>query len=299
GALGLDGNSKARQEAKELGKPTVACIVAGRQVLINPRIYDQWDSVVMCYLPGSEGKGISDVLCGCADFTGKLPSPWYSSLDQIRTDNCWLERGYGLSYGGAFKAKAEPETILDPPTKVEPDPAIAGTNYTPGLFKDGVYVNDYAKIKINVPGNLNYFPYTLEEKEEDIAALTDEEDIIRETSRTIDGVFANAKETVDVIYVNTKLAFPDAENVTVEMILDDYKAWIEKFFISDDAECEWKERIKVKLGEEEFTRDLVYYDENCFDAIYMKKLDDDLMCWIYTSTCLPERTPEYYEALFK
>ena len=298
GALGLKGNSEARKEAKELGKPTVACIVAGRQVLINPRIYDQWDSVVMCYLPGSEGKGISDVLCGCADFKGKLPAPWYGSLDQIGTDKCWLERGYGLSYGGDFKAKAEPETILDPPTVVEPDPAIAGTNYTPGLFKDGVYVNDYAKIKINVPGNLNYFPYTLEEKEEDIAALTDEEDIIRETSRTIDGVFANAKETVDVIYVNTKLAFPDAENVTVEMILDDYKAWIEKFFISDDSEYDWKERTNVKLGAEEFTRDLVFYDQTCFDAIYMKKLDDDLMCWVYVSTCLPDRTPEYYEALF-
>lgn len=299
GTLGLKGNSEARKEAKELGKPTVTCIVAGRNVLINKRLYDDWDSVVMCYLPGSEGKGISDVLCGCSDFTGKLPSPWYSSLDQIRTDNCWLERGYGLTYGGDFKAKAEPETILDPPTEVEPDPAIAGTNYTPGLFKDGVYVNDYAKIKINVPGNLNYFPYTLEEKEEDIAALTDEEDIIRETSRTIDGVFANAKETVDVIYVNTKLAFPDAENVTVEMILDDYKAWIEKFFISDDSEYDWKERTKVKLGAEEFTRDLVFYDETCFDAIYMKKLDDDLMCWVYVSTCLPERTPEYYESLFE
>ncbi|MCR4639058.1 glycoside hydrolase family 3 protein [Ruminococcus sp.] len=299
GTLGLKGNKEARAEAKALGKPTVTCIVAGRNVLINKRVYDDWDSVVMCYLPGSEGKGISDVLCGCSDFTGKLPSPWYSSLNQIRTDNCWLERGYGLNYGDGFKAQTEPETILDPPTEVEPDPAIAGTNYTPGLFKDGVYVNDYAKIKINVPGNLNYFPYTLEEKEEDIAALTDEEDIIRETSRTIDGVFANAKETVDVIYVNTKLAFPDAENVTVEMILDDYKAWIEKFFISDDSEYDWKERTKVKLGAEEFTRDLVFYDETCFDAIYMKKLDDDLMCWVYVSTCLPERTPEYYESLFE
>jgi beta-glucosidase len=299
GTLGLKGNKEARAEAKALGKPTVTCIVAGRNVLINKRVYDDWDSVVMCYLPGSEGKGISDVLCGCADFTGKLPSPWYSSLDQIRTDNCWLERGYGLNYGDGFKPVDEPETILDPPTVVEPDPAIEGTNYTAGLFKDGVYVNDYAKIKINVPGNLNYFPYTLEEKEEDIAALTDEEDIIRETSRTIDGVFANAKETVDVIYVNTNLAFPDAENVTVEMILDDYKAWIEKFFISDDSEYEWKERTKVKLGAEEFTRDLVFYDETCFDAIYMKKLDDDLMCWVYVSTCLPERTPEYYESLFE
>ena len=52
----------------------------------------------MCYLPGSEGKGISDVLCGCADFTGRLPSPWYGSVDQIGTDDCVYEAGYGLSY---------------------------------------------------------------------------------------------------------------------------------------------------------------------------------------------------------
>lgn len=67
----------------------------------------------MCYLPGSEGKGISDVLCGCADFAGKLPSPWYSSIDEIGTDKNFLEYGYGLTYGSGFKANEEPERISD------------------------------------------------------------------------------------------------------------------------------------------------------------------------------------------
>ncbi|WP_024865950.1 glycoside hydrolase family 3 protein [Butyrivibrio sp. FCS014] len=109
GALGLSENRNAIDEAKKLGKPTVACIVAGRNVIIDPEDYDEWDSVVMCYLPGSEGKGISDVLCGCADFTGKLPSPWYGSIDQIGTDKNFLEYGYGLSYGSGFQPKEEPE----------------------------------------------------------------------------------------------------------------------------------------------------------------------------------------------
>ena len=113
GALGLPDNKKAIEEAKKLGKPTVACIIAGRNVIIDPEDYDHWDSVVMCYLPGSEGKGISDVLCGCSDFSGKLPSPWYGSTDQIGTDKCFLERGYGLSYGSSFRAKKEPEMISD------------------------------------------------------------------------------------------------------------------------------------------------------------------------------------------
>lgn len=102
GAKGLKMNRKAIDEAKALGKPTVACIIAGRQVIPDKDDYDSWDSVVMCYLPGSEGKGISDVLCGCTDFTGRLPEPWYGSVDQIGTDKCLFERGYGLSYGEGF-----------------------------------------------------------------------------------------------------------------------------------------------------------------------------------------------------
>ena len=113
GALGLPDNRKAVEEARKLGKPTVACIIAGRNVILDPEDFSQWDSVVMCYLPGSEGKGISDVLCGCTDFSGKLPSPWYGSIDEIVTGRSFLERGYGLSYGSSFQPKKEPETISD------------------------------------------------------------------------------------------------------------------------------------------------------------------------------------------
>ena len=98
GALGLPGNRKAIDEVRALGKPTVTCIVAGRQVILDKADFDSWDSVVMCYLPGSEGQGVANVLCGGAGFTGKLPSPWYSSVDQIGTNECMFERGYGLEY---------------------------------------------------------------------------------------------------------------------------------------------------------------------------------------------------------
>ena len=59
---------------------------------------DQWDGVVMGYLPGSEGQGVAKVLCGDADFTGKLPSPWYADDKGIETQTPWLEYGYGLTY---------------------------------------------------------------------------------------------------------------------------------------------------------------------------------------------------------
>ena len=96
GALGLPGNKTAMEKAVKTGKPVVACILAGRQVLISQYV-DQWDAAVMCYLPGSEGQGVANVLCGKMPFTGKLPSPWYGSLDQIGTEECWLPKGFGLT----------------------------------------------------------------------------------------------------------------------------------------------------------------------------------------------------------
>lgn len=97
GESGLPGNRAAIDEAASFGKPIVTCIIAGRNVFIGDYI-DKWDGVVMCYLPGSEGQGIADVLCGGSDFKGRLPSPWYASVSQIKTDNVWLEKGFGLTY---------------------------------------------------------------------------------------------------------------------------------------------------------------------------------------------------------
>ena len=101
GEMGLPGNDKAIAEAEELKKknkkPVVTLIVAGRNVLISD-YEDKWDAVVMCYLPGSEGDGVAEVICGNENFKGKLPSPWYSSLEEIGTDECMYPYGFGLTY---------------------------------------------------------------------------------------------------------------------------------------------------------------------------------------------------------
>ena len=99
GKLGLEGNAAAIEEAKRLrdeyGIPTAACIVAGRQVMIREYL-DDWDAAVMCYLPGSEGRGVANVLMGDAAFKGELPMPWYGSTEQIGGEECLFEEGYGL-----------------------------------------------------------------------------------------------------------------------------------------------------------------------------------------------------------
>jgi beta-glucosidase len=95
--VGLNGNANAIDFAKRLGHPTVACIVAGRNVIISDYM-KQWDGIVMCYLPGSEGNGVANVLTGKSSFKGTLPMPYYSDVKDIRTDQVMFPVGYGLKY---------------------------------------------------------------------------------------------------------------------------------------------------------------------------------------------------------
>jgi beta-glucosidase len=60
----------------------VVVIVAGRPLLIKNEI-DSFDSLVMAWLPGSEGAGVADVLFGKKLFVGTLPLPWPSHSEQL------------------------------------------------------------------------------------------------------------------------------------------------------------------------------------------------------------------------
>ncbi len=306
GELGLVGNGKAIKEAKALGKPTVACIVAGRQVIL-PDDYEKWDSVVMCYLPGSEGKGISDVLCGCADFKGKLPSPWYGSIAQIGTDECFLERGYGLSYGNGFTARTEPAAVPDADSEKESDEKIdpmAGTNYTKGLFKDGVYVNEYANIKLNLPGDYSEASASDIKLSEDMAVsmAPDEKERIFEEARIMDDAFWCGSEYISIFFLNTKLGVPDDPDYTEEDYNNYFKGLYENLDSDAGGTFSFDSSEKVKLGEEEYTRIImkfIYsYGGEEYTYSYAKKLDDDLMCIINISNSDTEKTPEFFEALF-
>lgn len=99
GAKANKDNEGAIELTKTLGKPVITLIVAGRNVIISDYI-DDWDSLVMCYLPGTEGDGIASVLSGEINFTGKLPMPYYKSVDDIGKEGARLlfDVGYGLGY---------------------------------------------------------------------------------------------------------------------------------------------------------------------------------------------------------
>ncbi len=303
GALGLAENDEAIEEVKGLDKPTVTCIVAGRNVILDSEDYADWDSVVMCYLPGSEGKGISDVLCGCADFTGSLPAPWYGSIDQIGTEECFLEYGYGLSYGDGFTARTEPETVLDASAETVADDPMAGTSYTKGLYKDGVYVNECAGIKMNVPEDYEQLSeqYISMNEEGILSSCTTDKDRTRQSATAVENVFFNNGGYITISFLNTELGIPDNPDYTEYDFFDDYIAFYGGMANSEGGTQVTDELVKVNLGKEEYVRLIMkttYDGQELIEYIYARKIDDNLICIIETFNEDTEKDSAYYEALF-
>jgi len=99
---------------KAAGIPTVAVMLSGRPLYVNPQI-NAADAFVAAWLPGSEGEGVADVLIGQSngkprfDFAGKLSFSWPKRPDQTPlnlgdTDyDPQFAYGYGLHYGDATR----------------------------------------------------------------------------------------------------------------------------------------------------------------------------------------------------
>lgn len=291
GALGLDTNRIVIDKAKKLGKPTVACIIAGRHVLIDEDDFDAWDSVVMCYLPGSEGQGIANVLCGCADFTGRLPEPWYGSVDQIGTDACRFERGYGLSYPDGFTPRARPSAAAEP----EPEPAraaeiidfaaiAAGTNYTKGVIEDGVYTNAYADIEVEIPGDLSpRSDASVEAHINEVVSGMSEEGRTYYRSVIWDSVNEGQYRIFVVKFVNTDIAMPDNPTCTEAEYLDYCKEADMRDYAYLGSAMEYAERETKTLGGHEYLREqwkLANQGDTLVVNYYARRLDDHLICII-------------------
>jgi beta-glucosidase len=66
---------------KAAGVPVVVVLVSGRPLDIAAQLGD-WDALVAAWLPGTEGRGVADVLFGDYNPTGTLPVSWMSSAGQ-------------------------------------------------------------------------------------------------------------------------------------------------------------------------------------------------------------------------
>lgn len=93
----------AVEAVKKAGIPVVVVLLSGRPIIID-KIIDKADALVAAWLPGTEGRGVTDVLFGDFNFSGKLSFSWPRSMDQIPINvgdaeyDPLFKYGYGLQY---------------------------------------------------------------------------------------------------------------------------------------------------------------------------------------------------------
>ncbi|AES98548.1 glycoside hydrolase family 3 protein [Medicago truncatula] len=51
--------------------------------MLEQSLFEKTEALVAAWLPGSEGKGITDVFFGDHDFKGKLPMTWFRRIEQL------------------------------------------------------------------------------------------------------------------------------------------------------------------------------------------------------------------------
>jgi beta-glucosidase len=87
---------------KQAGMPLVVILISGRPLIIE-KVIDKADAIVAAWLPGTEGRGVTDVLFGDFRFVGKLSFSWPRSMDQVPINvgdsdyNPLFKYGYGLT----------------------------------------------------------------------------------------------------------------------------------------------------------------------------------------------------------
>ncbi|MCX6333539.1 MAG: glycoside hydrolase family 3 C-terminal domain-containing protein [Bacteroidia bacterium] len=72
---------KVIDNVKKLKIPYVVILISGRPLILD-NIIKESPAVVVCWLPGTEAAGITDVIFGDFDFKGKLSHTWPVSIEQ-------------------------------------------------------------------------------------------------------------------------------------------------------------------------------------------------------------------------
>ena len=91
------------QKMKSAGLQTVVVLVTGRPLILD-QLLPIADAIVVAWLPGTEGAGVTDVLFGDVHPTGKLPRTWPNSMAQLPINvgdanyTPLYPYAYGLSY---------------------------------------------------------------------------------------------------------------------------------------------------------------------------------------------------------
>lgn len=63
--------------------PTLVILISGRPLILDPKLLEKMDALVVAWFPGSEGGGVADVVFGDYEFEGLLPVTWFKSVAQL------------------------------------------------------------------------------------------------------------------------------------------------------------------------------------------------------------------------
>ncbi|XP_051113407.1 uncharacterized protein LOC127239350 [Andrographis paniculata] len=63
--------------------PTLLILVTGRPLVLEAQLLEKIEALVVAWLPGTEGRGITDVIFGDRPFHGRLPMTWFRSVDDL------------------------------------------------------------------------------------------------------------------------------------------------------------------------------------------------------------------------
>jgi beta-glucosidase len=102
----------AAERVRAAGVPVVVVLVSGRPLDVAARL-PGWDALLAAWLPGSEGRGVSDVLFGDQAPTGRLPMTWMAGPAQQPINDgdgkpALFRYGFGLTWPVTTPTAAAP-----------------------------------------------------------------------------------------------------------------------------------------------------------------------------------------------
>ncbi|SHM75205.1 hypothetical protein SAMN04487860_11296 [Ruminococcus flavefaciens] len=148
-----------------------------------------------------------------------------------------------------------------------------GTEFKSGTASGNVYTSEYAGIKVTFPEDTALNDRAANEKELGKIWSKLDENSKNEQGNHITDLVANCKETTYVFqYYNTKLLFPDKNNVTAEDFMEQHIAY------EGNEEIKTTAPEKITLGGKEYTKETVVIDQIDLELVYYaRKIDDDFI----------------------
>lgn len=204
-------------------------------------------------------------------------------------------------FGHIYIIRLEHSGMVDQSDAENP---MAGTNYTKGVFENGVYTNEYAELKVNIPEEMEPIPDEdlVNSQNEFIMEITDTRDKAREAATVSDATFWANGTSINFYFLNSKLGVTDDPDYTAEEYMEDYMRFMVSVNEENGVVVNVSEPVTVTVGGKEYIRSRAVYEYQGAQVgevyTYIRKLDDDLLLEFDIGGVLSKPIEEY-EKLFE